>query len=63
MDLKPIRGEADYDAALTAVDGLMGTAPYTPEGDELQVLVTFVEVYETGRWPIEVPEPVSGSST
>ena len=43
MNIKPIKSEADYDAALSAIDGLMGTAPDTPEGDELEVLVTLVE--------------------
>ena len=26
MNIKPIKSEADYDAALTAIDGLMGAA-------------------------------------
>ena len=59
MDIKPIKCEADYDAALSAIDGLMGAAPDTPEGDELKVLVTLVEAYEAERWPIEAPDPVS----
>ena len=59
MNIKPIKCEADYDAALSAIDGLMGAAPDTPEGDELKVLVTLVEAYEAERWPIEAPDPVS----
>ena len=59
MRIKPIKCEADYEAALTAIDGLMGAAPDTPEGDELDVLVTLVEAYEAERWPIEAPDPVS----
>ena len=59
MIIKPIRNEADYDAALEAIDGLMGAAPNTPDGDTLEVLVTLVEAYEARRWPIEVPDPVS----
>ena len=59
MNIKPIKCEADYDAALSAIDGLMGAAPDTPEGDELMVLVTLVEAYEAERWPIEAPDPVS----
>ena len=59
MRIKPIKCEADYEAALTAIDGLMGVAPDTPEGDELDVLVTLVEAYEAGRWPIEAPDPIS----
>lgn len=59
MKIKPIKCNADYDAALTAIDSLMGAAPDTPEGDELEVLVTLVEAYEAERWPIEAPDPIS----
>lgn len=59
MRIKPIKCDADYDAALTAIDGLMGAAPDSPEGDELEVLVTLVEAYEAERWPIEAPDPIS----
>lgn len=59
MKIKPIKNEADYDASLIAIDGLMGAAPDTPEGDELEVLVTLVEAYEAERWPIEAPDPIS----
>ena len=41
------------DAVLSAIDGLMGTAPDTPEGDELEVLVPLVEAYEATRWPVQ----------
>ena len=59
MRIKPIKCDADYDAALTAIEGLMHAAPDTPEGDELDVLVTLVEAYEAERWPIEAPDPIS----
>ena len=59
MRMKPIKCDADYDAALTAIDGLMGAAQDTPEGDELEVLVTLVQAYEAERWPIEAPDPIS----
>ena len=59
MKIKPIKSEADYDAALSAIDGLMGAAPDTPEGDELDVLVTLVEAYEAESWPVEAPDPIS----
>ena len=58
MNIKPIKSEADYDKALTVIDGLMGAAPDTPESDELEVLVTFVEAYEAERWRIEAPDPI-----
>lgn len=59
MNIKPIRNERDYDAALAAIDLLMGAEPNTPEGDDLEVLVTLVEAYEAARWPVEAPDPVS----
>ena len=59
MTIKPIRNEADHDAALEAIDGLMGAAPNTQDGDTLEVLVTLVEAYEAERWRIEAPDPVS----
>ena len=59
MNIKPIRNERDYDAALAAIDLLMGAEPNTPEGDDLEVFVTLVEAYEVARWPVEAPDPVS----
>lgn len=58
MRIKPIKCAADYEAALTAVDGLTGAAPDTPEGDELGILVRLVEACEAERWPIEAPDPI-----
>ena len=59
MRIKPIKSEADYDAAPTAIDRLMGATPGTPEGDELDILVTLVEAYEAAHWPIKAPDPIS----
>lgn len=59
MDIRPIRSETDYDAALEAVSGVMGAAPGTPQADRLEVLVTLVEAYEARRWPVEAPDPVA----
>jgi HTH-type transcriptional regulator / antitoxin HigA len=59
MRLKPIRTEADYDAALEEIDRLMDATPGTPEGDQLDILATLVEAYEARRHPIEAPDPVA----
>lgn len=59
MKIKPIRNERDYDAALAAIDRLMGAEPNTREGDDLEVLVTLVEAYEAVRWPVQASDPVS----
>ena len=39
MNIKPIKSETDYDKVLTVIDGLMGTAPDTPESDERSSLL------------------------
>jgi len=55
MEIKPIRSEDDYKAALEEIDKLMESQPGTPECDRMDVLVTLVEAYETKNFPI--PEP------
>ena len=58
MDIRPLRTEADYDAALREIENLWG-APYgSPQGDRLEVLVTLVEAYEEKHYPIEPPDPI-----
>ena len=42
--VKPIRTEADYEAALARIDALMGAAPGTPASLELDVLADLVEL-------------------
>lgn len=46
MDVKPIRTESDYDAALAEIDRLMDAEPGTRKGDRLDVLAPLVEAYE-----------------
>ena len=58
MDIKPVKTEADYQAALKAIESLMMAEPDTPEGERLDVLVTLVEAYERVHYPIEFPDPV-----
>lgn len=56
--IKPIKTEADYDAALAQITNLMDADLGTPEGDRLDVLVTLVEAYETKHWRIDPPDPI-----
>ncbi len=58
MNVRPLRSEADYEAALERIDALMGAKPGTKKGDELEVLVTLVEAYEEKHYPIDPPDPV-----
>ena len=43
---KIIKEEKAYDAALARINELMDAEPGTPEGDELELLVTLLELYE-----------------
>lgn len=56
--VRPVRTEADYDAALVEVDALMDAEPGSPEGDRLDVLVTLVQAYEARHHPVLPPDPV-----
>jgi HTH-type transcriptional regulator / antitoxin HigA len=57
-DLKPIRTETDYEAALAEVERLWGTSAGTPDGDRLDVLATLIDAYESERFPIDPPDPI-----
>jgi len=61
MDIRPIRTEADYEAALTEIERLFDAAPATPEGDRLDEMVTLVEAYEAQHYPIPEPDPIEAS--
>jgi HTH-type transcriptional regulator/antitoxin HigA len=58
MEIKPIKTEQDYDQALAQIERLMDTVPGTPEGDQLDVLTTLVEAYETQHFPVPPPDPI-----
>ena len=58
IELKPIRTEADYDAALEEVERLWGAKSDTPEGDRLDVLATLIDAYEAKHHPMDPPDPV-----
>lgn len=58
MEIKPIRTEKDYEAALARVEEIFDAEPYTPDGDELEILSSLVEVYEKENYPIGMPDPI-----
>ena len=58
-EVRPIRTEADYAAALARVDELMDAEVGSPEGDELDILVDLVEAYEAKHEPVGYPSPVA----
>ena len=58
MDIRPIKTEQDYERALERVESLFDAEPDTPEGDELDVLVTLIEAWEDRHLAIEAPDAV-----
>lgn len=56
MEIKSIRTETDYEAALKEVEQLWGAELGTLEGDRFEVLITLVEAYEEQRYPILPPD-------
>lgn len=61
MDAKPIENEADYEAALKIVAGLMTANPGTPEGDALDRWAAHIEDYEDRVHPIDPPGSASNN--
>jgi len=57
-EVKPIRGEADYEAALAEVAELWGAPGGTARGDRLDVLATLIDAYEAAHHPIDPPDPI-----
>ena len=58
MNIRPIKSEADYDAALAEIERLWGAEPNTAKGDKLDVLLMLVDAYEKEHYPIDPPDPV-----
>jgi HTH-type transcriptional regulator/antitoxin HigA len=59
MDIKPLRTETDYRAALQEIEALMNAEPGTPEEDRLDVLATLVRAYEDAHYPIPKPSAIA----
>jgi HTH-type transcriptional regulator / antitoxin HigA len=59
-ELRPIRTEADYEAALAEVAELFDIDPPigSPEGDRFEILLALLEVYEQKEYPIPESDPV-----
>lgn len=58
MDIRPIKTDADYQAALKEIESLMMAAPDSPEGEKLDVMVTLIEAYEAKHFPLDLPDPI-----
>jgi HTH-type transcriptional regulator / antitoxin HigA len=57
-EVKPIRSNADYEAALKEVEHLWGAKPGSREGDRLDVLATLIDAYEAEQFPFDPPDPI-----
>lgn len=58
-DIKPIRTEKDYEATMARINELMDAEFESPEGEELDVLVDLVELYESKHTPMGFPGPLA----
>lgn len=60
MEVKPIRTEDDYRAAMRLVSAYFDNEPDpgTAEGDHFDVLLTLVHAYEAKHYPVAPPDPI-----
>lgn len=61
MRIRPIRGEADYDAVLQEIAAYFEREPEpgSAEADRFDVLAALIKAYEDKHWPIEAPHPLA----
>lgn len=59
MEIRPIRTEEDYEAAMARIEELWGVALDAPESDELDVLLALTGSYETKHHHVPPPDPVA----
>ncbi len=59
MQIRPIKSESDYDAALDEISRLFASEAGTDDHDRLDVLTTLVNAYESKQHPILPPDPIA----
>ena len=59
MQIRAIKTEADYDAALARVEAIFDSEPGTSEFDELEAWVILLNVYEDKKHPVPPPTPIA----
>ncbi|WP_277268382.1 helix-turn-helix domain-containing protein [Pantoea septica] len=59
-EIKPIRTEEDYEAALAAVSPFFDKEPEigSDEGNFFEVMILLIEKYEQEHYPVDAPDPV-----
>ena len=55
ISLKPIKTEAEYEKALSAVDDIFDAEEGTPEAHLLDTLCNLISDYEDEHYPIDPP--------
>jgi HTH-type transcriptional regulator/antitoxin HigA len=58
MNIKPIKTDKDYKAALARIEGLWDAEINTSKGDELSILAILVENYESEKFKVLPPDPI-----
>ncbi|BBO85708.1 DNA-binding protein [Desulfosarcina ovata subsp. sediminis] len=58
MNIRPVKTEADYDAALARIKELWGAESGTQDGDELDMLLVLVGAYEDEHHSVPPPSPI-----
>lgn len=58
MDLKLIKTDSDYQAALDKLDKLFNAKIGSPESDEADVLAVLIDDYEKKYFKIDAPDPI-----
>ena len=58
-NVRPIRTEEDYEAALARLNEVFHAEVSTTEGEELELLADLIEHYEDKHYPMDLPSPVA----
>ena len=58
MELRVIRNQREYRAALNEAHALWDAPEGTPSAERLEVLALLIEAYERRRYPIADPDPI-----
>ena len=58
MEIKPIRSEKEYKAALQQLDKVFSAPEGPPEYDQAETLEILIEKYENENYKIDAPDPI-----
>ena len=58
FNVKVIKTEAEYEAAIQRLEMIFDAKYNTPEGDELELLSLVIDNYEKEHFSIDLPDPI-----